>query len=271
MAHERIVSAPARREPRPPLVADLDVLRSVKVIGLGGIGGVVARYLVLYLAASGAPSRVTLVDGDRFEPDNAGRMLFSREGNKAAVVREDLLGLTEGSALTLVAVEEFATPENLARLVRRDDMVLLAVDNHATRKLVADHCATLDDVCLVSGGNDGVGADASGRPRRGTCGNVQVHRRRNGRDETPPLDAFHPEIATPRDRLPTEISCTDALVSVPQILFANLAAASAMLGTVFLAACDALDYPELCFDFERALMRPLPLRVPRTGESGRAG
>jgi len=34
----------------------------------------------------------------------------------------------------------------------KEDLVLLAVDNHATRKLVSDHCARLDNVCLISGG-----------------------------------------------------------------------------------------------------------------------
>jgi hypothetical protein len=244
-----------------PLVPRPEDLRSVKILGLGGVGGIVARYLVLYLDAAGHPVRVTLIDGDDFEARNAERMLFSRCGNKAAVVRDDLLlDLAENSRLTLSAVEEYATPENLDRLLVDGDVALLAVDNHATRKLVGDYCHRhLDDVCLISGGNDGVGEDTSGHKQRGTYGNVQIHLRCGGDDETPPIAAYHPEIATPHDSLPTDISCTEALSSVPQILFANLATASAMLNAFFLHTCRHLDYPELCFDIADGLMRPVQL------------
>jgi hypothetical protein len=259
------VSAAAPGARSRPLEPRLDDLHSVKLIGLGGVGGIVARYLVAYLEASGHPVRVVLIDGDEFEPRNAERMLFSRCGNKAAVVRDDLLDFVEDKSVTLSAIEEYVTADNLDRLLVDGDVVLLAVDNHATRKLVGSHCAErLDGVCLISGGNDGVGSDGSGHPQRGTYGNVQIHLRRAGRDETPPIAAYHPEIADPSDALPTDVSCTEAMVSVPQILFTNLATASAMLNAFFLHACHRLGYPELCFDIAEGLMRPVQLPWPRS-------
>lgn len=257
--------------PRPPsdLTPRLEGVPSVKLVGLGGVGGIVARYLTVFLAAAEAPVRVLLVDGDTFEERNAERMLFSRCGNKAAVVRDDLLPFVQGSDLTLAAVEEYLTPANAGRLLRDGDVVLLAVDNHASRSLAAARCRELSDVCLISGGNDGVGQDASGKRLRGTWGNVQVHRRRSGRDESPPLTAFHPEIASPRDVPPTEASCTQALQSVPQILFTNLATASAMLNAFLLHACGALAYPELCFDIAEGLMRPVWLPWPAEAPEAR--
>lgn len=234
----------------------------VKLIGLGGTGGFVARPLLMYLAARDEPSRVVLIDGDVFEPRNAERMFFSRDGNKAEVVAEDLDPLLGDAAVTLSGVPEFVTPANLDRLIHDGDLVLLAVDNHATRKLVGEHCATLANVCLISGGNDGVGRDGLGRSVSGTYGNVQVHRRSGGRDLTPALTAYHPEIASPVDALPTEASCTEAILSVPQILFANLAAASAMLNAFYLEACGALEYAEVAFDIREGLMRPVRLPVP---------
>ena len=137
--------------------------------------------------------------------------------------------------------------------------MLLAVDNHATRKLVGGRCARLDDACLISAGNDGVGRDSTGRVLRGTYGNVQVHMRRGGRDLTPDLARHHPEIASPRERLPSDPSCTQALSATPQILFTNLAAASALLNALLLVACDDLHYAEACFDVRDALMRPVQL------------
>jgi len=239
--------------PRPDRAA------RVKVVGLGGVGSIAARYLAVFLASLEEPARIVLIDGDEFEPRNAERMLFSRCGNKAAVVRDELLELVETGSLTIAAVEEYATVENLGRLVNEGDVVLLCLDNHATRKLVGDHCRSRRDVCLVSGGNDDVGEDGSGRFQRGTFGNVQNHLRRDGVDRTPPLDAFPPEIASPRDALPGDVSCTEALLTVPQILFTNLATASAMLNAFSLHVSEALSYPELCFDVAEGLMRPIAL------------
>jgi len=254
---------PSPGAPDRGLVPDFERLASVKLLGLGGTGSAVARYATAFLAAGDADTQLVLIDGDEFEPRNADRMLFSSCGNKAAVVRDELLPLVRDTRLVLAAVEAFADTENLPRLVAEGDVVLLAVDNHATRKRVADHCATLDDVCLISGGNDGVGEDASGHWLRGTYGNVQVHRRSGGEDRSPPLGAYHPEIEAPRDSHPNDVSCTEALVSVPQILFTNLATASAMLNAMFLLACDALGYPELCFDVADGRMQPLALPWPR--------
>ena len=68
---------------------------AVKIIGLGGVGGIVARYLSIYLASLHRPLRLFLIDGDVFEAANASRMLFSRHGNKAAVIRDELMSREE--------------------------------------------------------------------------------------------------------------------------------------------------------------------------------
>jgi molybdopterin/thiamine biosynthesis adenylyltransferase len=239
----------------------------VKLIGLGGVGGIVARYLAIFLASFDADVRLVLIDGDRFEEKNASRMLFSSYGNKAAVVCDDLLEHVEHSRLTVAAVEEYVTADNLDRLIVDGDIVVLAVDNHATRKLVNDHCASrLADVCLVSGGNDGIDVDPAGRQLRGTYGNVQLYIRRDGRDVTPSLTRYHAEIAAPADRLPTDASCTELVASVPQILFANLMTAAAICNGLWLHLCSKLHYSEVCFDIFDGLMRPLDLPWPSATE-----
>lgn len=158
--------------------------------------------------------------------------------------------------MTLVPVPEYVSPFNITRLIRSGDIVLLCVDNHATRKLVSDYCTGLKNICLISGGNDGIGRDTSGSMRRGTYGNVQLYLRRNGRKLAPPLSQYHPEIAMPMDKLPGELNCTELVLSVPQILFANLAVASAMLNTLLLRLSRASHYAELSFDIADGLMRP---------------
>ena len=157
----------------------------------------------------------------------------------------------------------YVTDENAPRLLHNGDVILCAVDNHATRKLLSDFCARrLDDVVLISGGNDGVGEDSTGKFRRGTYGNCQVYVRQGGRDMSPSLTQYHPEIANPADRLPTDQSCTELLESVPQLLLTNLAAASAILNALFLHLSGALHYSELAFDVADSLMQPLPMPSP---------
>ena len=243
-----------------PLVPDLTAGSAVKIIGLGGVGGIVARYGAVFLASLNRDLRLVLIDGDSFEPGNASRMFFLDHGNKAAVVQQDLLEYLADAPLSVVAIQEYVTRENLDRLIQEGDTVVLAVDNHATRKLVSDFCSReRQNVCLISGGNDGVGRDAAGREQRGTYGNCQIHVRRDGQDLTPSLTHLHPEIAAPHDHLPTDQDCIEQAVSVPQILFANLTAAATILNSLWLHLCGALHYGEICFDVADGLMRPLPL------------
>jgi hypothetical protein len=249
--------------PDQPLQPDLPENTSVKIIGLGGIGGIVARYGAMFLASLGRELRLVLIDGDSFEASNATRMFFGDYGNKAAVVRAELLPRFAESPLAIVAIEEFITPENIGRLLHHGDVVLLCVDNHATRKLVNDHCvAQLRHVCLISGGNDGVESAPDGASSRGTYGNVQIYLKRDGIDRSPSLVRYHPEIAQPTDHLPGDKSCTELVASVPQILFTNLAVASAMLNTLLLHLGGALHYGELALDIADGLMRPVPLPAP---------
>jgi len=230
---------------------------TIKLIGLGGVGSIVARYLTTFLASLGGPARLVFIDGDSFEIANASRMIFGRCGNKAAVMRDELIERLGDSPLSLETIEDYVTPDNLSQLIQNGDILVLTVDNHATRKVVNDHCATLERCCLVSGGNDGVGKDASGRVRRGTYGNVQIYVRDAGVDLTPSLAEHHPEIASPADALPTEQSCHELLASVPQILFVNLTVAAAILNTLLLHLSGALSYGEVAFDVAEGLMRPI--------------
>jgi hypothetical protein len=233
----------------------------IKVIGLGGVGCIVVQYLTVFLKGLDRSLRLVLIDGDRFEPANSRRMVFTRAGNKAEVKAAETAAWLGTSAVAVVAVPEYVTAENVGQLIRAGDYVFLCVDNHPTRKLVSDHCASLEAVALFSGGNEG----AEPPRERGTYGNVQVYLRQDGRDLTAPLTRFHPEIARPVGKLPTEMSCAELAVSSPQILFTNLAVASAMLSAFYAYACGRLGYQEVKLDILEARMLPqLPLgQVPQ--------
>jgi len=236
---------------------------SIKVIGLGGVGGIVARYTAVFVASMQKDARLVLIDGDKFEPSNSSRMLFGRHGNKAGVIQRELKPRFIHSKLSLQVVKEYVRPDNIGTLLRSGDIVILCVDNHATRKLVDDHCAKLRNITLISGGNDGVGKDSTGSARRGTYGNVQVHVKRNGQVHSASLSQYHPEIQNPGDKLPHELNCTELIASKPQILFANLAVASAICNALLLHLSGSLHYAEVSFDIAEALMRPT---IPTKGQ-----
>lgn len=233
----------------------------VNVIGLGGVGSIVARYAAVFLASLQKNCILTLLDGDKFEPSNASRMLFGKHGNKAGVVRKELLPRFKDSRLSMVDWREYVTTENIGEIIHAGNIVILCVDNHATRKLVNDHCAKLKNIVLISGGNDGVGKDSGGEVRQGTYGNVQIYIRKGGRDITPPLTQFHPEIEHPKDKMPHELNCTELVTSTPQILFSNLAVASGMLNTLLLYLSGQLPYSELGFDIAKGRQWPtIPIK-----------
>lgn len=216
----------------------------IKAIGIGGIGCALLPFLCRYLQYSGEKARITLIDGDRFERTNASRQAFSRLGNKAEVKAQELA--QEFENLSLRAAPEFVTSENVSRLIREGDVVFLMVDNHATRKLVSGHAATLAAVTLISGGNDFVD------------GNIQVYLRREGRDLTPSLSRYHPEIAQPQDRNPAELSCEELMAAgAPQLLFTNLMVASMMLNAFYAFTQDRLTYSEVYLDILENLTRPV--------------
>ena len=249
-----------RQAPRGILEPEIPEDTTFKVIGLGGVGSIVARYLAVFLGAMDKNLRLVLVDGDEFELDNASRMLFSGCGNKAETIRDDLLTHFSESRLSILALNQYVTSDNIGKIVTPGDVIILATDNHFSRKQISDFCAEqLAEVALFSGGNDGIEKGATGSRGRGTFGNVQIFLRRDGINLTPPLTDNHPEIENPQDVNPGETEgCGVQLESTPQILFANLATASAILNALWLHFCnESLFYSEAVFDIGEALMRPV--------------
>jgi hypothetical protein len=216
----------------------------IKLVGLGGVGCILLEHLALFLANLGQSMRLVLIDGDDFEPRNAERMVFRALGNKAQVKAAEIAPVTERSDVMVVPVPEYINEENLSRLIEAGDHVFLCVDNHQTRRLVSEYCATLPDVVVFSGGNDGVAPPEE----RGTYGSVQIAIRQGGVDVTVPITRYHPEIAGAEGDLPGGPDCAQLAESIPQIQFTNLTVAAWMLNAFFAYACGRLSYQELKFD-----------------------
>ena len=229
-----------------PVAPPTDAIE-IKLVGVGGIGTSLLPFLARYLQhRRGSKSRITLVDGDSFERSNETRQEFPRLGNKAAVKAEELA--PQFTRVSFRSIPAFVSPENITGVIVENDVVLLAVDNFATRRLVSRHCQTLGDVALISGGNEF------------TDGNVQVYVRRGGADLTHPLTHLHPEIADPEDLLPTDEGCERLIAtSAPQLLFTNLAVGSAMLSAFYaLLESGEPSFDELYLDIPTG--RHVPIR-----------
>jgi len=249
------------------LVCELAEGSRLKLIGLGGVGCIVLEFLAMFLHSLMVSVRLVLIDGDKFEVKNIHRMAFQTLGNKAEVKAAETLETLGDSPMEVVAVPEYLNAENMARLICPGDCVFLCVDNHATRRLVSEYCQTLTDIALFSGGNDGVEPPE----RLGTYGNVQIAIRRNGRQLTIPITRFHPEIATASGELPVGPHCGQLALTAPQLLFANVAVASAMLNAFFAYVCGRLTYQEAQFDILEGRCVPhfplAPVRFCTTGGS----
>ncbi len=203
----------------------MEIRNRAVVIGLGGIGSFLLSGLAPFLNYSLDPWELVLVDGDKYEPHNHTRQAFTELGPKADV--QATWVATNYSKLVVSPVPKYisATGEKdtqvIDQVVKTGDTVFSCVDNHKTRKVISKHCASLENVVLISGGNEY------------HDGNVQIFVCREGKNLTATLDKYHPEIAKPKDKMPHELSCDEAAVSSPQVIFSNFMAASLMLNAFY--------------------------------------
>jgi molybdopterin/thiamine biosynthesis adenylyltransferase len=208
----------------------------IVVIGLGGVGSILCERLARFLNYSvDLDAELYLVDGDIYETKNYERQEFTQMGNKAEIKAGDLD--EQYPQIKLDFYSAYINEANIAQVIRSGDIVFLCVDNHKTRMIVSNYCKQLNDVTLISGGNEF------------TDGNVQIYIRKEGKDLTPDLCAYHPEIANPKDKLPEELSCEQLAKSDPQLYFTNLFVATLMCGAFYnVVIREKIGASEIYFD-----------------------
>lgn len=224
--------------------------RKFKVVGAGGIGGHLIEPLARYLSYTEDDCEITVIDGDKFEDRNKERQRFTSCENKADHTASQLK--SQFPKIHFRSKAEYLTEDNIISSIREGDVVMLCVDNHATRKLVSDRCEELQNVTLISGGNDY------------TDGNVIVYIRENGKDKTKPLTKLYPKIANPEDKNPGTFSeaeragCQQEARTNPQLLFTNLAIASHMLNCYYSAEQGKVNFEQVYVDIATHRSRPAP-------------
>ena len=244
----------------------------VVVIGLGGVGSCLIEPLSVFLAslATDKPIQVLLVDGDTFNPGNAYRVNIPGFENKAAAWSGKLTQMFLPEQIQFSWVPKYVTQENVDEIIKDGDCVLLCLDNHASRKIIDEHCCVLKACTLISGGNDGVNDHQDG-----TGGTVQVYQ--TGYIDGPPasgygriqgawLQQYHPEIANPEDKNPAELNCMElAMAGQPQLVFANLAVASCMCNVLLRLMMQPQRpiYDEVAFCIKENQMTPQYLSAGR--------
>lgn len=206
------------------------------IIGLGGIGSILVDRLCRFVNYSrDIDPTFLLVDGDTYEPKNYERQEFSRLGNKAEIKRTDLQ--MAYPRLEVRSFDNYIDSDNIGEVIKDDDIVFMCVDNHKSRMIVSNYCTTLKNITLISGGNDF------------TDGNVQIYVRKDGKDLTPDLCRYHPEIKNPDDKMPHEMSCQELAQVEPQLYFANLGAATIMCWAFYnVVVKEEYDRSEIYFD-----------------------
>lgn len=215
--------------------------RPVKIVmlGAGGTGAHIAPHLYRLLYALERPVKFIICDGDKVEPKNLVRQNFTEADlgeNKARVIAErysDVFGLETSYIPRFIEdagqLEELLRPEvfrhyvygsepNTGRWVTNSELVILigAMDNNKSRKLCHEVFLRARDLVYIDSGNGEY------------TGQIVCGIRRAGKTVYKPVGMLYPEVSTPEDLFPTEVSCAEASVSAPQTIVANLMAATAM-------------------------------------------
>lgn len=243
------------------------LFKHVFIVGAGGIGSNLAEPLTRMLAYHERGTKnIHIIDGDSYEEKNRVRQLFSNEltgVNKAEATTKRLinfLGLEEKDCPIKSIpsyIDRFKFCDILVdtKVNLGEDLILviMAVDNHATRKDLILALESPDsekqNFVYISGGNGY------------TNGQVMVYAKIKGRVLTGahPFDKYG-DLKYPDDHIPGD-GCQDEAPSAPQLITANIGAATGILWTIRAMLDDKNWFEELHFDSER--MKLVPQGEPR--------
>lgn len=237
-------------------------VKSVVVVGCGGIGSHLIPPLCRFLAAEKFEGNVIFWDGDSFDLKNQVRQEFKVDGvgqNKATVMMERMRELHP--TLTVVDRNEYVTLANVHTCCLEDSIVFVCVDNHPARTIISRAATEQDNIVVISAGNELVD------------GNVHVFLRRDGQNLSETLLQRHPEISKIKagerhagceamiEEGSTQLLITNLTASVCQMLaFHNVWASE--YGSEELK--PEYDFGEMYFDIRAGKIDVVPAMVPQT-------
>ncbi len=196
------------------------------LIGCGGTGSWLAEGLIRLLAYHENGTReVVLIDGDKFEEKNLERQMFDPKlvgMNKAKATAKRLTGLCKPKIIESYMNKEnfIAEMMSIKGFCESFPLVILAVDNHASRKalITAMDEMPIQHFCVITPGNE---LD---------FGRTGVYLKMHGAAVTGNPVEMYPDIKDPQDRIPG--GCQEKAPSTPQLIGANAGAAVLTLWTI---------------------------------------
>ena len=240
--------------------------RPVKIVmlGAGGTGGHIAPHLYRLLYSLKRPVRFILCDGDVVEEKNLVRQNFTPADlgeNKARVLAERysaVFGMETEYVPSFVEDEVqlrgLLKPEHLWMRqpgheynVRVEEMVILlgAVDNNKSRQMCHRVFYQSEELIYIDSGNGEF------------TGQVVCGVRRGGRTYYPPIGIVYPDVLEETDKFPTELSCSEASVSAPQSMAANITAAMAVVDMIYnILATGSSTVRQVTFSTQTVNVRP---------------
>lgn len=112
----------------------------VCIVGCGGIGGYAAEFLIRL-----GVKNLTVVDGDRFDESNLNRQILCTKDSigkcKATAVKERALSIAP--EVCVKDINEFITEDNVRSVIAESELVIDALDNFESRKLLYTACSEL--------------------------------------------------------------------------------------------------------------------------------
>lgn len=202
------------------------------VIGLGGINSHFLLPVYQYLQyENNIFDSLILVDGDKYELKNESRQIVPDLDNKAIATTKMYRDKFDG--VTTTFYDKYINESNINKVIKNNDVIILGVDNHKTRKVVQDYCKKLENITIISGGNEL------------HDGNVMIFNRKDNITITPLFTELHPEILNSKDKSPEEMSCEELAQSEPQIGLVNATIADAMRRTLYALINNQIRYYEI--------------------------
>jgi hypothetical protein len=224
---------------------------SCTLVGCGGTGATLAPQLARLLSyhPNGLPS-LDLVDADTIEEHNLERQPFGQKTVGLSKARETACSVHSGLHDDFLVMHHNAYLDRPLALkflrAEPNPMIILAVDNDATRKASLEACDMIDgDFFWISPGN----ADASAGS--GTIrGTIAWWGRQEGLTVGVDPRTCFTNIATPGDDIPRVGTCTEQAPSHPQLIAANFLAAAWTLAVVDAALNGRLNDTTGCLFFD---------------------
>jgi len=211
------------------------------IVGIGGIGSHLLLPLLQYLSVKNRFDDVVLVDGDKYESKNTARQVVPEVGKNKALATT-LYYQEMFPNLNVIPNLTYINKSNVSQCINDDDVVLVCVDNNETRALIEEYAITLDNITIISGGNELFD------------GNVIIMQRKNGKPTTSTISEIHPEIKKSEDH-PEALSCEALAQSEPQISITNASIADVMRRILFAMMFDGVKYNEVYINLKNGNIR----------------